>query len=311
MSYRSVVIAAIQSAGLMITGFLIPLLGQMIAVFAPVPLMTLTVRSGRAAGLAALAIAATLIMLITGGQAVFLSFFLGLGLMAIGISEGMLRRLRPETAILLGALLPLAALTLVGVPLLLKTGKNPVALAEIYLRQSVSDARQIYTQAGLQQVADMVGEASERVIFYLVRLLPGIVLAVTLFQSACCYGMARSLLIRKGPAHDAAAGPSLAAWHAPDVWIWGLIAGLGCIAFPGRTIHFIGLNVAIVYLLVYAAQGVSIVESILRRARVPALWRSVLHALILALPLAVGVVALGVVDIWADFRKIRKPAHPA
>jgi hypothetical protein len=37
------------------------------------------------------------------------------------------------------------------------------------------------------------------------------------------------------------------------------------------------------------------------------LVRGVVHTLILALPSIVFVIAAGIVDIWADFRKVRGP----
>jgi hypothetical protein len=122
--------------------------------------------------------------------------------------------------------------------------------------------------------------------------------------------MARSLVLRRDPGSRLAAHPSLAAWRAPDQWVWGLIATLGLVAaFPrGSTAWFAGLNLALLFLLVYIAQGVAIVEFFLRRARIPVIWRGLLHALLLALPTVVAVIAFGVVDIWGDFRKVRTTA---
>ena len=311
MPYRSILIAAVQAAGLTIAGFLIPVLGQIVALFAPVPLITVTIREGRKAGIAAMSAAAALIAVVVSGQAVFMLFFLSLGCMALGLSEGLLRRLKPEQAILAGGVLPLAALIVVLTPLLIKAGKNPVMLAEQYLRTSITDAQQLYTQLGLADVAHMLDAVSDRMLYYLVRLSPGIILATTLFQAACCYGMARTILLRKDPGLPVPDKPSLADWHAPDQWVWGLIVTLGLVAsgLIGRVdsvAFLIGLNLALIYLLVYTAQGAALVEFWLRKVKIAVVWRSFAHAIILTLPPLIAVViALGVVDIWADFRKVR------
>jgi uncharacterized protein YybS (DUF2232 family) len=312
MPYRSILIAAVQAAGLTVAGFLVPIIGQIVVLFAPVPLIIVTMREGRRTGIIAMGAAAALVAVIVSGQAVFVLFFLSLGLMALGISEGMMRRLRPEQSILAGGLLPLAALIIVLTPLLLKAGRNPVALAEDYLRTSINQAQQLYAQLGLAEVAQMLASVSDKMIYYLVRLSPGLILTTTLFQAVCCYGMARTILLRKHPSLLAPDKPSFAEWHAPDPWVWGLIATLGLVASgliakADSLSLIVGLNLALLYLLVYTAQGAALVEFWLRKVKVGVVWRSFAHTIILTLPpLIAVVVALGVVDIWADFRKVRK-----
>jgi len=311
MPHRSVIVAGLQAAGIFVAGILnIPIISQIIILFVPVPLVAVSLLRGRKAGAAAGGIAAALVALVSGGQIAVLLLFLSLLVMALGLAEGMTRGLRPEQAIILGGVLPLIPLMLFLAPLLAKAGKNPILLAEEYLRQNLADAQQLYVRMGLAEVAQSVAAVADAVVFYLVRLMPGLLLATSLLQAATCYGMARVIILRRSPASPLAASPSLAVWHAPDSWVWGLIVALGSIAvFPrGSAAWFAGLNLAILYLLVYLTQGIAIVEYFQRKARVPAIWRSFLHALILALPSVVAVLAFGIVDIWGDFRKIRAAA---
>jgi uncharacterized protein YybS (DUF2232 family) len=124
--------------------------------------------------------------------------------------------------------------------------------------------------------------------------------------------LAVRIITRKPGSAPAITVPSLAHWHAPDVWVWGLIVTLGLILVPNETVKFTGWNLAILYSLIYLVQGISLVEHYLRKARVHSLVRGLIHAIILALPPTVAcVMALGVVDIWADFRKLRGPLTPS
>ena len=310
MPYRSILTAALQSAGLVIAGFIIPVLGQIALLISPVPLILIMVRQGRLPGMLALGLATAVIAVLAGGQAVVVVIFLSLGFMAMGLADGLRWRWKPENAILIGSMLTLVALVVILAPLLLSSaGKGPVAVVEEYLRTSIAEARQIYTQLGLTNVAQMMDQFTDTVVYYLVRLLPGIILATTLLQAACCYGMARVLILRKDPAATVLAEPTLATWHAPDSWVWGLIVSLGLVAIPDVTIRFIGLNLALIFILIYSAQGLSLVEFTLRKAKVGTIWRSLILAFIVALPVIVPVIALGVVDIFADFRKVRTPAQ--
>ena len=305
MPIRSILTAALQSAGLMIAGFLIPVLGQIALIIAPVPLILIMVREGRLPGMLAVGLATAIIAVLAGGHAVFVVIFLSFGFMAMGLADGLRWRWKPENAVLIGALLTIVALVVVLAPFLSQTGKSPMTVTEEYLRTSIAEAQQLYTQLGLIDVAQAMAQVTDSVVYYLVRLLPGIIVVTTLLQTACCYGTARILLLRKDPAAAILSEPSLATWHAPDSWVWGLIISLGLVALPNVTVRFIGMNLALVFLLVYSAQGIALVEFMLRKIKVGTIWRSLILSLIVALPVIVPVIALGVVDIWADFRKVR------
>ena len=308
MPFRSILTAALQSAGLMIAGFLVPVLGQIALLIAPVPLILLMVRDGKLPGMLALGLATAVIAVLAGGHAVLVVIFLSFGFMAMGLADGLRWRWKPENAVLIGGMLTIVALVVVLSPFLSQTGKNPITVTEEYLRASIAEAQQLYTQLGLIDVAQAMAQVSDRVVYYLVRLLPGIIVVTTLLQAACCYGMARSLILRKDRSAAILSEPSLATWHAPDIWVWGLIAVLGLVALPNVTIRFIGMNLALVYLLIYSVQGIALVEFTLRKAKVGTIWRSLILSIIVALPVIVPVIALGVVDIWADFRKVRTPS---
>jgi uncharacterized protein YybS (DUF2232 family) len=312
MPLRPVIFAALQAAALFVAGLLVPLLGQLAMLFVPVPLISVTVLHGRSAGILATLLGAFLVTLLGSWQIAVVFFVLGFGLMAYGISEGLLRNTRPETAIAVGSILPLLAMLAALVPVLARMDSTPLAAVENYLRSSMAEAQKLYTDLGAPEAAHLLAALSERFVFYIVRLLPGIILSTTLMQSAACYGIARARVLRQRPDMALAARPMLPFWHAPDTWVWALIATLGGIAAAprGSAVWFGALNLSFIFLLVYTAQGVAVVEFFYRKARIPLLVRSILHALVLALPTVLAVVALGVVDIWADFRKVRPAAGP-
>jgi uncharacterized protein YybS (DUF2232 family) len=310
MKYRSLITAVIQTTALFVAGIIIPVIGQLAALFAPVPLVLLYVRNGALQGFIALA-ASCLLTGILGGWPTAAFLFFSFGLMAVGIAEGVRRQWKPETVSLVGGLLPVAAVAAAIGLYFLHVHKNPVSVIEQYLTSSMADAAALYTQMGFPEMSARISMVSDTFIHHLVRLLPGIIAATSIFQAAVCYGLSGRLLSR---APGNAVPPRrvlLAQWHAPDVWVWGLIAGLALIMVPAETARYTGWNIAIIYAVIYLTQGVAIVDHYLTKARIRPFMRGVLHALILALPSVVFVIALGVVDIWADFRKIRRPVKTA
>lgn len=317
MDSRGIIRAAMQTIILFGAGLIVPLLGQFVTLFTPVPLVMLTVRSGWPAGSVAAALATAASAALAGWQAGLL-LLAGFGLMAAGIAAGMRLRLRPESSVLLGGVLPVAAGAVSLAVFAAASGARPVAAAEEYLHASVREAVSLYQRLGLTDMAAVVTASENTFVRSAVRLLPGIALATSLIQAACCFGTARFFLQRGAAAGGGSApyGGQLAVWHAPDSWVWGLIAALACVAVPLEAVKFIGWNAGIVFLVVYTAQGMAIVDFVLRRAGMGPVVRAVFHAVLLAMPTVLFLPPLGIVDIWADLRKVRtagsgtRPASP-
>ena len=306
MNYRSILIATAQILGLFVSAFIHPI-GQLLALFTPVPLILIYVRKVRNEGLTTLA-AASLIMAALGGWQAAAILSLSFGLMAVGISEGMRRNLKPEQTSLLGGLLPVAIVSAIVIFYLARSGKNPLTEIDAYLRDSLVAAAKTYTTMGLTEMAATVSAIPDTYIYYLARLMPGILIATSVMQAACCFGIARALLLRKAVSNQALGQSSLSAWHAPDSWVWGLIAALALVVAPQETAKLMGWNLALLFGVVYLAQGSAIMDHYLRKANIKAFFRGLILALLLALPSLVFVIALGIVDIWADVRKVRVQA---
>lgn len=306
MNFRSTFFAFVQTIGLYLSGFFIPLIGQLLALFTPVPLIVAYVRYGRREGLIAL-VASTALVALLGGWQIAATLLFGFGLMAIGIGESMRRHRNPEQTALLGGLLPTASLVLILFFYFTQTDKNPITITEAYLRGSVAEAAKVYAGIGLVDMAATVTAISDKFVHTLARLLPGIIVATLVAQAACCYGIALAAIRRRPGADPFVAQDSLASWHAPDSWVWGLIAALALLVIPDKTAWFTGWNLAILFATLYLAQGIALVDYFLRKTRMRPFARGVVHTLILALPSIVFVIAIGIVDIWADFRKVRGP----
>lgn len=295
--------ATLQSVGLFAAAFVIPVLGQIVALFTPVPLILAMVRTGRRDGLLVLGFAGLLTAALGGWQAAAV-FLLSFGLMAIGIAESMRRNSAPERTALLGGLLPVMVSGLLLAFYFLRMGKDPLSAIETYLHGSISEAAKMYSSMGMTEMSATVNSVSDRFLHYLVRLIPGITIATSLIQSACCYGLAQIYLSRDQNA-DTRRQPTFALWHAPDSWVWGLIAALALVLTPSEPAKMLGWNAAIIFVVVYVAQGSAMVDFYLQKARIRLFFRMMIITLLLALPSLVFVIALGVVDIWADPRKIR------
>lgn len=302
MNYRAILFAAAQAVIFFISGFFIPLLGL---VLTPVPLVVASLRTGWTEGVVAGALAAILIGFLAGWQFA-VTFLICFGVMAAAVSEGMRRHWKPESVAVLGGLAPVALLGMLAARFFMRTGKSPVPFLEDVIRKQRDVAVKLYKDMSLTDVANTVAAVPDQFIHYFVLLIPGIVITSMLFAAMICMLISLRLILRK-PGAVSLRPISLIHWHAPDVWVWGLILALGLILVPREAFQFAGWNLAIVYSAVYLLQGIAVVDHYLRKARIQPFMRGLILAIILALPSVVCVIAAGVVDIWADFRKLRGP----
>ncbi len=304
MNLRSLLVATLWTIILFASGLLIPVIGQAVALFTPVPLMVAYVRHGRRGGMGALVVSAAVVYALAGWQAAAVLVF-GFGLMAAGTAEGMIRRLRPERAVLLGGLLPVALLAAGAAYYFVHAGKSPVAALEQYMRDSIGEASKLYAGMGLKDTAEAITAVSDRFVYYFARLAPSLVILTAVVQAACCYGLTRFIILRKLPTGAVPQQPLFGTWYAPDTWVWALIASLALVALPFGSVRIIGWNLTLLFAVLYTIQGIAIAEYFLRKFGIPPALRTIMYVIVLALPLFMFLTALGVVDIWADFRKVR------
>ena len=139
--------------------------------------------------------------------------------------------------------------------------------------------------------------------YYLVRIIPSLVVSSTLILIWTSVLLARPLL-RKKKLFCPEFG-KLNLWKAPDFLVWGVIAcGLIILLFD-NPMRVIGLNALIILMPVYFFQGIAIVSYFFEKKSLPRRLRIVLYSLIaIQQLLLLAVIGLGFFDMWLNFRKI-------
>jgi uncharacterized protein YybS (DUF2232 family) len=85
-----------------------------------------------------------------------------------------------------------------------------------------------------------------------------------------------------------------------------LIAAGFAVAFSSGLPRVVGLNLLVVFLPIYFLQGLAVVTFFFQKKGVSPVLRTLGYALIALLnPMPMLITAIGVFDMWADFRKPR------
>ena len=110
----------------------------------------------------------------------------------------------------------------------------------------------------------------------------------------------------------------LALWRGPFLLAWTFAAGLLALvlgrAMDVMSLTAVGLNVSLLHAVAFFVLGVGVIRYRLVAAglthRLQVLMLALLLVVGLLLPLPLVVVALGLFDIWFDFRKLDAPVDP-
>ncbi len=95
-------------------------------------------------------------------------------------------------------------------------------------------------------------------------------------------------------------------WRLPEFLVWPVIMAGIAFLIPNEKLNILGLNVGLVLLVLYLSQGLAIVSSMMRKWSLPLAIRAITYGLLFLQIYGLGfVAALGLADVWVDFRKPR------
>ncbi len=157
------------------------------------------------------------------------------------------------------------------------------------------------------QIAFLADRADE-VATALLGLLPSIVFALALFAVVVNIIVARRLI--RGH-HVFAHVHNVARFRLPDAVIWGLIASgalffIDRYAVHGGALATVGLNGLIAFGALYFLQGMAVIVYFLQGVKMPLVRTLAYVAMLIFLQtVSLALVAVGVADVWIDFRMKR------
>ncbi|MZH41247.1 MAG: DUF2232 domain-containing protein [Nitrospinae bacterium] len=282
-----------------------PPLGALIGVLSPFPLVFIYLQRGRQVGIALVALVFAVLLVLVGSSQAML-FLAEYALMALVLGESIRIQL-PGDRCIVGSALVSGIVSMILLATLL--GDQDTSIREFFekqVRAHFSQSIEAFNSMGEDKAeVEEMKKFAERAAEGFATAYPAFLLIGSLVGAAANYALIRIVWLRLyGP--GLFSERTFSEWICPENLIWGFILS-GAALFLGQgVISDAGLNVFLIMLGIYFAQGLSIVVHFLKVRNVPTFFWFVLFILIFVQPLLIGLVAgLGVFDIWADFRKLR------
>lgn len=135
------------------------------------------------------------------------------------------------------------------------------------------------------------------------KVLPGILGCITLLITWLTMAGGNRLIFKKTGNRP---WTEYRNWVLPERLVWILIVSAILVVMPMESGKTLGLNVLLVSGLIYCFQGTAIMVFYFRKWKVPVLLRFFIYIIFFFQSLgAIFLAVVGVVDVWADSRKLR------
>jgi len=302
---KSFLLALASTVLLTLFGAAIPLAGMVLLPFVPQPVLGFGMRYGRVKATAVLLSAIAVVTLLGGRELGAAYFFLALMVILLFLFFGRywsIERVVASTAAGMLAALAAALLLVFGSLSGIQQGLRAA------LQENLDASLEVYGTIGFSpQGVELLRESAPQMIEMVVRILPALAFAgfvvlvlINLF-----------LLLRRFPERYAlffGASQDLREWRSPEFLVWCFLASGFALFMPGAEIvKTAALNLFIGIALFYFFQGLSIIAYYFHHKNVPYFFRSLAYALIVfEQACTVFVIALGLFDLWGDFRRLKK-----
>ncbi|MBW2557751.1 MAG: DUF2232 domain-containing protein [Deltaproteobacteria bacterium] len=285
-----------------------PVLGVLGAVFVPVPILYYYSKLGRLRGLLVfiLSLTITMITLRALGYQTGVAYFFLLGSLGPVLSEVLRKNWSVETTVIysVGIFLTLSLIILLYLSLV--SGKTPWGIIGVHMSAMVQENIDLYSRTDIStQYVELMKENSDQIARILTGLFPSLILVGAAFFIWLNILVGKWLFRKRGMWYPDLGDLSL--WKALDKIVWLVVIAGVFILLPSEGFRILGLNIIIILLFIYMLQGLAIINFFFKRKNVPVPFRAFGYFLIFAQQFLIFIVAgLGLIDTWADFRKLGK-----
>lgn len=300
-------IGTVLSSILFSAYIVIPPAGLLFGLLAPFPAILARLRYGRGTAVIVTLAATTLLSLEFGVQAGLL-YLVQSGVIALLLPELLLRDLGAARSIAWTTTVNLLVYVVVACAMLFISGQSLQqlhGLAVTEINTSVTQALALYEKAGIKgDDLAALKQSMTTAAHLLISLYPALATVLLIVMAGC------NLALVKRYSQQFCFNVKIGEFRSfrnPDMLVWLLIAAGFAMLTDVPMVTTPALNVLVVLVLLYFLQGMAVISSMFFRFGSAVALRFMLYLLLIVQPyMAALVAAIGIFDLWGDFRTPRK-----
>lgn len=285
----------------------LPVFGLAAAVVTPLPVLSVGLKRGMRAG-AGVALLATALVTLVGGPLASVLYFVQSALLALVLVWGITRGHSASRSIATAVLAALGVTAILAAAYAVASGVDLHGKVVAAIRGSIAQSLALYEKKGIRgDELKPFREALEQGGEMLSQLYP----ALLLICQSIVAGI-NILLLRRlaGRLPEPVRFASFSSFRNPDYLVWAAIVAGFSLLVDNSVVNATALNVLTVAGFLYFVQGLAIARHYFTTYSVPALFRYLFYAmLVMQAYLVIAVALFGMFDLWADFRRPRKPKN--
>ncbi len=190
-------------------------------------------------------------------------------------------------------------------------GADPWQLVKNFITVTIAESVKFYSQMPLKvEDIQIIKDNEKNIVSGFIQIFPSIMIILSIFTIWANLLLGKKYLGRTGIVYPNLT--MLARWKAPDFVVWLFIISGAFMFVPQKDMNFVSLNVFLIVCFIYFLQGLAIASFLFQSKNVPFFLRYLFYFLIAVQQfLMVPIMAIGLFDIWIDFRKLIHKTPPA
>jgi len=281
-----------------------PVLGFFCTFLVPLPTLFYRSKFGRKIGIAVPGFTIIALIIVLGRFSFDVFFFIELLLIGFVLSELIELKLSIEKTFIYACTVVLFSSILFVLFYSNITGIQIGSLVSAYIVKNLELTLELYRNIGMpEENIHMISSSMESFQYVLIRIIPALAIALTLFITWTSLMLAKPLLKTKNLFYPDFGLLNL--WKAPEYLVWITISCGILLLIPDKAVRLMGINGILILMTIYFFQGMAIVSFYFEKKQFPRLLRFFLYSLIaIQQVFLLIVVILGFFDIWFNFRKL-------
>lgn len=300
-------IGAVVSSILFSAYMFFPPAGFIFGLLAPFPAIVLRFRNAGGTAVIATLVTTTLLAGAFGFQAGLL-YLVQCGVIALLLPELLIRGYGAARSITWTTSINLVVYLLAALVIIFISGRSVHQLHNLAVSEintSISQALAIYEKAGIKRdelvAMKMAMTAAADLI---IRIYPALATVMLIIMSGCNLALIKRFSLRLGIKLNI---DEFRNFRNPDLIIWFLIAAGFSMLADVALVTTPALNILVVLGVLYFLQGMAVISSMFFRIGSSMVLRVALYLLLFVQPYTAALVAaIGIFDLWGDFRTPRK-----
>ncbi|AJE02636.1 YybS family protein [Geobacter pickeringii] len=285
----------------------LPVFGLAAAVVTPFPVLYIGLKRGMGTGAGVALLAAALVTLV-GGPLASVLYVVQAALLALVLAWGITRGYSASRSIATAVLVVLGVTAALAALYAVASGIDLHGKVVAAIRGSIAQSLALYEKKGIKgdelkpfrETLEQGGEMLSQLYPALLLICQSIVAGINV------------LLLRRfaGRLPESVRFAPFSSFRNPDYLVWAAIVAGFSLLVDNSVVTTAALNILTVAGFLYFMQGLAIAKHYFATYSVPALFRYLFYAmLVMQAYLVIAVALLGLFDLWADFRRPRKPKN--